>query len=244
MMKTLSMLTRKGFVGICTMLQDYITQLMRTVLPGGHIWQQICISISSQDPEQEEVITQSWRCLTDSKSRVIGRFSIDSITCQLDFFSQRYVCDPLREERALRNLLAEYEQTNDKLDRTALRIVEDLADSIYDQGKYAESVMLVENILLRARENDCLSAGREAGLLETIAYAQYMGKDDLAEENIRNAIALYAEAYGRDSTLILGPCSHLERWLREWGRQEEAAALRLKIEEMTEPDDIDVELNA
>jgi hypothetical protein len=58
-MVTLSILKRESFVGICAMLQDYIVQLSRTILPRGHIWQQICILISTQDPEQAEVIIRS-----------------------------------------------------------------------------------------------------------------------------------------------------------------------------------------
>jgi hypothetical protein len=148
-----------------------------------------------------------------------------------------YDSDRLCEERALRTLLAEYEN---KLDRTAVYIMNRLADCMFAQGKYAETETLVENNLLRAREIGCLHPV-QADFLRTLAKTQYeLYKDDLAEQNIRNAIELYAENFGLE---LIRTCGTLERWLHGWCRDEEADELRKRIDEIIRPDDIDMELN-
>lgn len=245
LIETFLVLTQEKFVGICTMLQNHIIQLARTILPRGHIWQQICISISAQDPEHTELVTRTWRCLTDSLRHVNGRVSVDSVQSEVAFICQIYGgTDPLRGERALRTLLAEYHQTTHEPDDAALYIVERLAESLYSQDRYAETEALIEDTLLRAREIRCLSAVHEAGFLETLAQAQHkLFKDDLAEENMRKVIALCVDDISWDDHGVIRTYSTLKHWLHCWGREEEALELGYLRDRMIGLDHLDTDFS-
>lgn len=230
---TFLLLSGFGFVELCAMLQDHVRQLANIVLPERHIWRQICISISLPDPAHAEVMTRSWRCLTDSLSRSVGKFSNISVTSEVDLMRRMYEKDLRRGELRLRQVLTDYEQTTRKLDDTKLYTVERLAEYLLHQRKYAEAEALLEDSLLPARQSGGLSKYREARLKDVLARAQYaQAKVGVAEENLRDAIAIFAKVYGLEGPLVMNSCAQLEPWLREWGREEEADELRAEIDKM------------
>ena len=80
-------------------------------------------------------------------------------------------------------------------------------------------------------------------MIEILARVQYeQHKNHLAEKNMRIAITSWAERFGPQDTGIINCSVRLEGWLREWGREGDAEELRVKIDEMIGPDDIDLPL--
>jgi hypothetical protein len=73
------------FVGLRAMLQDYVRQLANTVLPQGHIWGQIRVSLCLPDPEHAELVTQGWRCLVGPLKRNVGKFSESCVRSKADW---------------------------------------------------------------------------------------------------------------------------------------------------------------
>jgi hypothetical protein len=235
---------QRGLVEICAMIQDHIVELARTILPEQHIWCRICTSIFGSDPDHAELLRQSWRCLADAFVYVSGRFSYNSIVTESDMIYRFFgSTDARRAEKLLRGLLADYEKTTKKLDEEALYVIERVADSMYSQGRNADAEVLLEDALLRAREAACLSEDREANLMEQLSRAQYgLFKDDLAEESLRSAIALYTEEHGESDSTVITCSRTLEGWLRAWGRDAEADQLWVKMDEAIGPDDIEIGL--
>ena len=149
--------------------------------------------------------------------------------------------DPQRAEKLLRGLLADYEKTTEKMDDIALYVIETVADSTYSQGRCADAELLLEDALLRGREAGCLLRFREAFLVDRLSWAQYgLSKDDLAEESMRSAIALYTGKYTQADANIISCSRTLEGWLRKWGRDAEADQLLVEIDEAIGPDDIEI----
>jgi hypothetical protein len=239
MLDTLLLLTEKGFVGICAMLQDHIVHLAKIILPKGDILQQIIILLFLDDPEHQELIFRSWRCLADAWGHTLGGCSVNTVRCELAFLRRKFRnTSPNREEQALRTMVVAYVQKNHELNETTLHIMEGLVNCLLAQQKNAEAEKLVEDILSQPQNTGSLSAGRQAALLEEIAQAQFwQDKNDLAENNLRQAISMYAEAFGGTDPAVIRCCGILEGWVRNWGRSEEADVLGKTIDKMIGPDD-------
>lgn len=242
-MDILLLIRRSDFVEICPIIQNHVAELARTLLPEKHIWRRICISLSHSDSDHVELLRRCWSCLIDTLAHASGRFSYNSVLSEVNFIEAFYwSTDPELVEQLLRRLLAVYEQTTEKLDDTALYIMDRLAGSMHNLGRDANVESLLEDVMLRARETGCLSLYREARFLAALAWAQYMGyEDDLAEENVRRAIALHARELGNNHPEVIGCCRQLEKWLRQWRREAEANQLSAKIDEMIGPDDIEMD---
>ena len=244
MIDTFLKLTQRGYSDICAMLQRYMIQLASKILPKGHIWQQVCILICLRDPEYDytETMVRSWQCISNSFSYAAGRFLHNHLVCEIDLIERLHnTTDPVRAEKLLRKLFKDHQQVMKKLDSTALYLVVRLANSLIFQGRYAEAEAVLEDALLGAREAGCLLKYREAGLLETLAEVQYQQScNDLAETNMRHAIAAYVEEYGERDPSVIRCCEKFSRWYHEWGREEAATTFRKVIEERIGPDEIDI----
>ena len=236
-------LTQSGFVDIRAIIQDHVAQLAQAVLPERHTLRHICISLSLPDLRHPENMERSWRCLVDSFGLATGKFSGVCVMVEANFIRGMYsMTEHLRAEQLLGELLTEYERTTAELDESTLYIVDALAASIHTQGRFAEAEVLMKDYLLRARMCGSLGSNREPELLESLAWVQYsQGKHNLAEANMRYAIATLIELHGEAYSSVLASYNQLRGWLHDWGRVEEAEEMRQKIEEIIGPDDIDVE---
>jgi hypothetical protein len=233
----------RGFVGLCAILQDFLRGLANTVLPERSTWTQICNSISLFDPECVEVFLSSYRCVVGSLQRYSGKFSPPSVKSEASLIIRTYrTTEPRRAEPLLRQLLSDYEQRTVLIDQTAIYITSTLASSLLYQKKYTAAETLVERALLASQHSEDLLGSREPALIEILARVQYeQHKTHLAEKHMRIAITSWAEKFGPQDTGIINCSVRLEGWLREWGREGDAAELRVKIDEMIGPDDIDLD---
>ena len=235
-----------GYVDICAMIQNHIAELARTILHEKPLWRRICISLCYPDPDHKELLIQSWHSLTDAFEYVPGvgkRLSHESVTSETNLYHRLYrSTEPRRVEKLLRGLIERYEWEMQKPDTTLLYLVNMLSDILHTQRRYVEKELLVEDALSRARDAGCLSRAHEATLTESIALVQYeLWKDDLAETSMRNAMALYADEYGEDHSVVMGCSRILEGWLRKWGRDADADQMSAEIDELIGPDDIDMD---
>ncbi|MCJ1417927.1 hypothetical protein MMC32_004272 [Xylographa parallela] len=235
-------LAQQGFVGISAMLQDYVRKLAQSVLCDRPVWQQICISISTPDPESSEIMTRSWQCILDMTKRTTGPFSFESIRSEINLIWQTHRTDSPHQESLLRELLIKYENGTNTLNDVGVYMATYCVDSLLDQGKYSEAETLLGGSLQRAQRCRCLTKMREARSLATLAQIQYLQhKHEPAEENVRLAINLYRQEYEMDGTVVIF-YNLLEGWLREWGRYGEADELSGKLEDFGREDDVSVSL--
>ena len=240
-------LKQLGYVGICDIIQDYTAELARSILPEKPLWQRICISICYADPEHHtELLKRSWRSLTDAFADVPGvdaRLTYMSVTNEADLtYRLHRWTEPERAEKLLREILADYEQKMQMMDDTALYVVARLADVLQVQRRYLDVELLVEDAFSRARQAGSSSTVRDGNLMKSLAWAQHrLLKDRLAEESMRNAMALYAEDYGANDPIVIRCSRILESWLREWGREAEADHMLAEIDKLIGPDDIDMD---
>ena len=246
LMSTMIRLKQNGHVQICVMIQDHIAKLAKIILREKPLWRRICVAIRYSDPDPTELITRSWRSLTDAFADVPGvdgRLTYMSVMNQAELNYRLFRSfEPERAEKLLRKILAKYLQKMQMMDDTAMYVIVRLADVLHAQRRYADVELLVRYTLLRAREAGRLSTTWEADFMEILAQAQHrLSKDRLAEHSIRKAIALYANRQIRNDPCIIGCSRDLEKWLRAWGRGAEADWLSAEIDQMIGPDDIDMD---
>ena len=183
LLATFLLCSRSGFVGLCAMLQDHIRQLVGIILPERDVWRKICISLCLQDPAHAEVMGRSWRCLLDSFSRSIGRFSNISVACQAQYIAEMCRDDHERGAILMRQLLVDYRQVRERIHDIELYLGGRLADYLELQQKYMEWEDLLQDSLLSARRSGYLSKSREGRLRAGLAQAQFQqGKVRVAEE--------------------------------------------------------------
>lgn len=249
LMSTMIRLKQNGHTKICAILQNYIVELATIILREKPLWRRICISICYSDPDHTELLTRSWRSLTNAFADlpgVNGRLIHMRVMNAAELTYRLYrSTEPERAERLLRGILAEYEQKMQMMDDTAMYVIIRLADVLLALRRYTDVELLLEDVLLRAREAGLLSTTREADFMELLAQAQHrLFKYDLAEESIRKSIALYADSCVRNDPCIIGCSRDLENWLLGWGRDAEADQLSAEIDQMIGPDDIDIDIDA
>jgi hypothetical protein len=81
--------------------------------------------------------------------------------------------------------------------------------------------------------------------LDVISRCYYELKDEyLADLKLRQAIEaaeIVEWTYGKSHRWSLALKARLEAWLREWGRDAEAAVLKREVDEILGPDDLELE---
>jgi hypothetical protein len=237
LLDTFLMIRERGFPELCTMLQVHVRQLAKAILAEGQLWPKVCDLICFPDATETDIFLQSWRCLGDCLSRTTLRHSDVNVKSRANFLRRASLKDPRFGELPFRRLLTEYRFVPSKSIDTELYLVERLDRALMLQHKYEEAEALVEDSLASARHSGCLSNYREARLRGDLATCQYeQGNACEAETNIRTTIALFVEVYGWEGPFVVEQSALLERWLRGWGRREEAdkmqATMTLLLEKM------------
>lgn len=110
------------------------------------------------------------------------------------------------------------------------------------QGRYSEAENLGISILSRARKEPRISLNVRVDAMILTAKAQYnQNKQDLAGKNMRDAIRMLINEWGKTGPLGIQYMNTLEGWLREWGRNEEADELKVAIDLVIGLDETDME---
>lgn len=242
-------LRRKGYHDLCLSLRNFIGS-MATIKAEDHPLGQICQLLSAlQEDSLDEAITQTWKCVIDGFIACAEPFCPDSVFTQLNFIEETYGArngrHPLEAEMHFQKLLTDCQASSSADSKEALRIMFSLADNLLDQQRYDEADVLAQYILPHIQNIDPIPNFRVIEAIEFFALCQYyLHKRDRAEANIRHALKMAKEEWGSTHASTIRIRGKLERWLREWGREEEADNLQVDVgvfDMVIGPDETDVE---
>ena len=93
-----------------------------------------------------------------------------------------------------------------------------------------------------AKVGQRISSGLLLDYIKTIAVAQYcQRKSSLVEQNMREALSMAVELYGKTDPQALWYMNILEGWLWNWGRHDVADELKLEMDLIIGLDETDLE---
>jgi len=145
-------------------------------------------------------------------------------------------------EKMLRELVAQSEYTSGVNNSSLLMLMMSLGYILRGQRKYLEAEELGRQMLGRAEDIEFHVGNQNHKIqaLELIAYTQYsQNKMGQAEKTMRDVIEMIVDQWGVTDPGVIENTVVLERWLRSWGREEEANNLKADIEEFIGKDEID-----
>lgn len=242
LLQTICFLGSQGqpYVHVAKMLRTHIKEVARGFIHNNSPWKQICILLGELDEDTlQPALIQCHRSVSDQFADGLGPLNFTAICTRLSFINEGYRNDLPQSERLLRELLAQCEQSSSATSRV-LNVMNHLAENLTMQKRNEEAEEVAREMLFRGEE-----AGNrvmEIKATELLAWSQYHEDNQQeAEESIRDAIDIGIVTYSEGSPYVIYLMGHLEGWLREWGRAEEADELQAKIDDLLGMDDIDEE---
>ena len=229
-----------GLHDIIAMLQKYIYGLAVTVLPLHHPWRKICILVGSVSIEQlDACFYGGWTCMKDSLGEKLGPLHTATLDTHLN--SSRVSADPRGQEATLRMLQAKTiaELGNSK---QLFMIMGPLARNLTSQQRYDEAEEVALDTLERTRAFGDPAAKINA--LQFLAEVRIqLGKRLEAESHYREAVWVFRNEMddGDYVVWIIRILGKLEAKMREWGWIEKADVLKIEIDGLIEPDEVDKE---
>jgi hypothetical protein len=239
-------LIQNGKMEIVSMLRGYISQMATKILPKGSPWGEVCRILVILDAESfEGAIMESWKCIIDVWGECVGPFHASALDSHVMFIDRVHGSkDLLEQERMLRGLLAQVEQSPGISPMRVTTVLRSLGDNILYQGRDVEAEQIGLEIISRAqREEGSVFINDRMNALEIIACSQYgQHKNELAERNSRDLLRIGSKVWGEKDPWVVAFMVRLEEWLRDWGREGEAEDLRAEREELMALDEMDAEL--
>jgi hypothetical protein len=233
-------LIETGCVEMAAMLVKYLNHMASTIFKAGHLWIRIFRLLAKVELTQlEAVARQCWECIISRFNEHLGPSDAFTTDSYLRFVQQNYGFRDLRgAELRLRDHLLMCERSVGRDSHVALTTSVILSHNVYNQGRYEEAEFLDINVAKRAcarREYEL-----EINAMRYIAFSQYqLGKWIEAEATLRDAIQEVEKIYGPAHPALISFLQELERWLRNWGRVEEADGLKTQLLTLAWPDDVD-----
>jgi len=260
---TFNMLLRDGHVQIVNVLKRYISEMATIILRerANHPWFKVWHLLGMVEMETiADVTLQSWKCTSTALQNNVGRYTKEAVDCYIDYIQGAYTSDNattndyVAEESLLRSFLQECLQVFEDPREIPSIVVFNLGINLNRQGRFAEAEVLAKNILMNAQFRI-----RELGLIEGPIYtglfqeeirgyflqarAQYwQGKFDVAEKNVRAAIACADNMEGANNPFSVNKRVLLESWLREWGRDADADAVKAYNDSLLSGEDTDSDI--
>ena len=222
-------------------LRTYIARMAATVIRTNHPWKDILVILGSVDLDQlNDTICTAMLAMVRVHERNLGRFHRETFLILQEYLALKHGDDLGDTEREFRALIAEIKQTLGDCSQL-FQVMGLLSMNLRHQNRLVEAEALSLDLFERSTKE-----GVEAqDVIKAHAYlaiAQYrLGKQVEAEHNMREAarLDLQRESAADPVVWAVGRLSQLEKWLREWGRHEDADNLRIQIDGMIqEPADI------
>lgn len=222
-------LIHSGLIEVALLFRDYIRSLSISLTSIQHPWGRIFLLLGNLDEASlEQALIKAWQCNNDALDRGLNPFSDAGLLTRLNHIHHVYeTYDGQEAEQLLWIVYDEYERASDKTATQIPTIMLSLGHSMLAQGKYEETENMGLGILSRARDEPRISFNLRVDAMVLTARAQYyQRKNDLAESSMREAIRTLADIWGHACPLSTRYVNLLESWLREWGRDEDAAELK------------------
>jgi len=225
---------------VTSCLRDFIKEMSAQVTRTEHPWGQICRLLGELESESlDQAMAQAWKCATDTFDSELGTLTPLAVYVRLDYIKRVYwITNHREEEWHLRGLLAQFGGIPSI---PTPRVMLNLAHNLNRQGRHdeAEKIAWEVSSLLQKYE---IYSGRIVERIESlkiVSRSQFNQGNRAAEQTIREAIRIIMDEWGIQHSWVPEFKNVLEGWLRGWGREEDANALRGEIEELIGKDEID-----
>ena len=234
-----------GLPEVASVLRDFIKKMSDKVTRRGLPWGRICRLLGELDSESLDLaMAQIWKCTTDTFDNELGASSRLAVSLRLDYIKRVYGSkEYLVEERLLRDLLAQL----DGIPKTPTpRVMLNLAHNLNRQRRHDEADKMAREVFSLLEQNEIYSKRvvERMECMKIISHSQYhQGKTEAAEWAMRKAIQIIVDQWGIKHSWVLEFMNVLEGWFRDWGREEDADALRREIEGLMRQDEIDEQLH-
>jgi hypothetical protein len=234
-------LIQTGHPKVTLSLRRFIKDMSAEVTGKGHPWSQICQLLGELESDSlVQAMARIWKCTTDTFESELGPFNRLAVSVRLDYIKRVYgFANDLEEERLLRDLLAQLGGTPRG---PTPRVMLNLAHNLNRQQRHDEAEAMAHGVL-SLLENHGIYATRiveRIECLKVVSRSQFNREKTLeAEQNMRKAIRMIVDQWGTQHSWVLEFKNVLEGWLRDWGREEDAKALRREIEKLMEKDEFD-----
>ncbi|KAG4432828.1 hypothetical protein IFR05_011693 [Cadophora sp. M221] len=237
-------LIHSGLIEVALLFRDYIRSLSISLTSIQQPWGRIFLLLGNLDETSlEQALIKAWQCNNNALDRGLEPFSDSGLLTRLNHIHHVHeTYDGQEAERLLWIIYDEYERSSDKTATQIPTIMLSLGHSMLAQGKFEETENMGLEILSRAREEPRVSFNLRVDAMVLTARAQYyQRKNDLAESGMREAIRTLAGFWGHACPLSTRYVNLLESWLREWGRDDDAAELKRVADLVIGLDETDME---
>lgn len=228
------LLQQSGLADVAAMLRTYIAEMSTKVLKQESLLAKVCRNLALLDGDVlEQALIEAYRGTKDTFELHLGSFHSMTLMIRVNF-SEETSSDLVEQERYTRKLLIQWNQDPNVTSFQRCMISYALGGLILRQYRWREAETL---------GNDCLNLSCTHSqiivALELIAYAQYhQQKYDLAERNIRWAISMIVQGWGKNVRWGAKYMILLENWLRKWERHKEADEVRAEWIGILPEDDV------
>ena len=237
-------LINNGLLEVALLLRDYIRDLARHIISTVQPWGRIFHLIGTLDDSVlGPIIARSWKCNNDALDDELGQFSDLGLLARLNYIQNVHgISDSQEEERLLQELRQNCETSSSKPEIQVPTIMFSLGQSMLSQSRYSDAENLGVEIMSRARKEPLITLNSRVDAMVLTARAQYhQRKTELAEGNMRRAVCLLVDEWGKTGPLAIRYINTLEGWLREWGREKDADDLKVSIDIVIGLDETDME---
>ncbi|KAG9243461.1 hypothetical protein BJ878DRAFT_116428 [Calycina marina] len=241
-------LKRKGFDEVTNLVRHYLGEMAATVLLDNHPLAKICNLIAKADIDFfEDAVIQSWKCTNDRLALHLGQFNETYLHSYLNWVHWVYSpLNPGMEETILRQYIEVAGRVLDPKSPAFLSLSFKMCTYLLEQERWEEceamGIEFMAQVQASGTADERFVLQNTVHGLVLLGTAQYhLKKYELAVKNTRTATDVVIGWYSKSDPYVARRLSEVECWLREWGKEDEANAVKLEIQQLIEADEVDEE---
>jgi hypothetical protein len=232
-----------GYNQIVTLLRIHMRDIATLLFAEGHPWRQLFSQIADiEESHFQFALTEALRCICNMFADSLGHFHRDALLSYNDFLIA--AIGRSNDPQLIHDFLIRGEQELGKFDSRIVDIKFSYGVVLYNYGQYAEAIDVLEEVLVRCKDLGGLQY-TVADSLGMIVHARYnLGRFEENDEfKLREEIRRIETMAGKFDSGVLRLKTRLEKLLRKFGRDAEAAELQAERNEALGLDDIELENN-
>ena len=222
------------FAEIASTLLRQFSAMSAAIMPQMHPFNHIfALLIGLETSHLEETLGMVMQSQVDCFARRSGRYSWSTLELQLSMLPGEPTAKAAQTTEHCLTLLRECETNLGTFDERSLEVRLSLACQHFHQSEFQETAELAQTIISLAAQNQDHVTPLISNTFFALSWAQFeLSKLELAEQNIRQAIHIRILDHGWEDDRVHHFMLHLESWLKEWNRPDEAAEVRRQSEEI------------
>lgn len=220
--------------GFAFILLKQFSAMSVLILPKQHPFNQIFARLIRLDMYHlKHTLIAAKESHSDGFARRSGRFNWITFEAQLSLLHLKSKAGAAHTTEDYLTLLQAMEPALDTSDPRVLAVRVEMAIQYYLDSEFSEASAIAQSIIDLAAQTGNVPPFAHASALYMLSWAQYkLSMTTLAEQNLRHAIQTRAVDFGWGNGDELKWMSHLEGWLKEWGRPDDAAKVRRERNEI------------